>query len=171
MDAYSRSGVSHERKDAGLAGLVRHLNGTLGNNPRASVAPLGGYYASVIIPEGSPTGIAVSTDSVGTKVLVAQRAGKHDTIGIDCVAMNVNDVVCVGADPLAMVDYIGVNVVDPHVAEQLGVGLAEGARRAEVSIPGGEMAQVRDLVKGEGEVHYDLIGTCVGVVPVDRLFF
>jgi phosphoribosylformylglycinamidine cyclo-ligase len=91
-------------------------------------------------------------------------------VGIDCVAMNANDVVCVGDDPVAMVDYIGCNFVDAAVMEQLGKGLAEGARRAEISIPGGELAQVRDLVAGHGDgCHYDLIGTCVGVVPKDRV--
>lgn len=165
MSEYAKSGVSHAAKDAGLAGLVRHLRGTLGNNPRARVADTGSYFASVVEIADLPVALAISTDSVGTKVLVAQMAGRHDTVGIDCVAMNANDVICVGADPVALVDYIGVNVIDPDVAEALGRGFAEGARRAEISIPGGEMAQVRDLVKGWGDgCHYDLIGTCVGVL-------
>ena len=170
MSEYGKSGVSHSSKDAGLSGLVRHLRGTFANNPRASVGNDHGYFASVVETEGSPLALAISTDSVGTKVLVAQMAGKHDTVGIDCVAMNANDVVCVGADPVTLVDYIGVNFVDAAVMEQLGKGLAEGARRAEISIPGGEIAQVRDLVNGWGDgCHYDLIGTCVGVVPRDRV--
>lgn len=170
MSQYASSGVSHHAKDAGLSGLVKHLRGTFGNNPRARVRDDIGYYASVVEVAGSPLALALSTDSVGTKVLVAQMADKHDTVGIDCVAMNANDVVCVGADPVTMVDYIGVNVVDPAVAEQLGRGFAEGARRAELSIPGGELAQVRDLVNGYGDgCHYDLIGTCVGVVDPARI--
>lgn len=170
MSEYGKSGVSHRNKDAGLSGMLSHLRGTHGNNPRARVGNEHGYFASVVEIDGSPLAIAVSTDSVGTKVLVAQMAGRHDTVGIDCVAMNANDVACVGADPVTMVDYIGVNFVDPDVAEQLAKGLAEGARRAEISIPGGELAQVRDLVSGAGDgCHYDLIGTCVGVVPKDRV--
>lgn len=166
--AYAGSGVDHGRKDRGLDGMIAHLRGTYANNPRAAVADGVGGYASVVELLDQPLGIAISTDSVGTKVLVAQMAGRHDTVGIDCVAMNANDVACVGANPLAMVDYVGVNVVDADVMEALARGLAEGARRAEISIPGGEIAQVRDLVRGLGDVHYDLIGTCVGVVEPAR---
>lgn len=167
---YARSGVSHEAKDAGLAGLVKHLRGTFGNHPRARVRDDIGFYASLVEVPGTPLLLAISTDSVATKVLVAQMAGRHESVGIDCVALNVNDVACVGADPVALVDYIGVDVVDPAVMEEIGRGLAEGARRAEVSIPGGELAQVRDLVKGHGAgCHYDLIGTAVGFVEPGKV--
>jgi len=170
MSEYAKSGVDHQRKDAGLSAMVAHLRGTFRNHPVARVRDDVGYYASVLEIPGERLAIAMGTDSVGTKVLVAQRAGRHDTVGIDCVAMNANDVICVGADPIAMVDYIGVNFVDPDVVEALGRGLAEGARRAEISIPGGELAQVRDLVRGHGDgCHYDLIGTCVGVVDRGQL--
>ena len=167
---YAQTGVDHSRKDAGLGGMIAHLRGTYENNPRARVLGEAGHYASVIEIAGSEHALAISTDGVGTKVLVAQMAGRHDTVGIDLVAMNANDVVCCGANPVAMVDYIGVNVVDAGVLEELAKGLAEGARRAEISIPGGEIAQVRELVKGHGEgPHYDLIGTCVGVVGAGQV--
>ena len=170
MSKYAETGVDHARKDSGLGGMVAHLRGTYENNPRARVVGDGGGYASVIEIAGSETALAVSTDGVGTKVLVAQMAGRHDTVGIDLVAMNANDVVCCGANPVAMVDYIGVNVVDGGVLEEISKGLAEGARRAEISIPGGEIAQVRELVKGHGDgPHYDLIGTCVGVVGMNQI--
>ena len=103
--------------------------------------PLPGHYASVIQLD-ERTGIALSTDGVGTKLLVAEQLGRFDTVGIDCVAMNVNDVICVGAEPLAMLDYIAIERADPEVCEQIGVGLARGAELAGIEIPGGELAQL-----------------------------
>lgn len=169
MSEYAKSGVDHERKDRGLAAMVAHLRGTFGHHPTARVRDDVGFYASVLEVPGLSRALVVGTDGVGTKILVAQRAGRHDTVGIDCVAMNVNDVICVGADPIAMVDYVAVNAVDETMVEELGLGLAEGARRAEISIPGGELAQVREMVRGYGECHYDLVGTAVGVVDPDRV--
>ena len=75
-------------------------------------------------------GVAVCTDGIGTKALIAQMMGRYDTVGIDCVAMNVNDLVCVGAQPITLVDYIAVEHAEPAMLEALGAGLAEGARRA-----------------------------------------
>jgi phosphoribosylformylglycinamidine cyclo-ligase len=106
----------------------------------------------------------MSTDTVGTKMVVAERLGRYDTIGIDCVAMNVNDVVCVGAEPVAMLDFIITQRADPAVCEQLGVGLARGAELAGIEIPGGEIAQVGDIVSG-----HELGGTCVGMVELDAI--
>ena len=89
---------------------------------------------------------------------------KYDTIGIDCVAMNVNDLLCVGARPLSMVDYIAVERADAAMLDGIAVGLAEGARQAGISISGGEIAQLRDVVRG-----FDLVGTAVGTVKLDRI--
>jgi phosphoribosylformylglycinamidine cyclo-ligase len=128
-----------------------------------------GYYANVLrIAEN--LGLAISTDSVGSKVLLAELLGKYDTLGIDCIAMNANDVLCVGAEPLAMVDYVAVQEARPAVLEQLGRGLHEGAIQANITIPGGELAQLPEVVKGarEGE-GLDLVGTCIGTVALDRL--
>ena len=108
--------------------------------------PLPGHYASVIKID-ERTGIALSTDGVGTKLLIAEQLGRFDTVGIDCVAMNVNDVICVGAEPLAMLDYLAVDKADPEVCEQIGVGLARGAELAGIEIPGGELAQLGELVQ------------------------
>jgi len=84
--------------------------------------------------------------------------------------MNVNDVLCVGAEPLCMLDYIAVQEADPDLLEQIGKGLHEGARQANISIPGGEIAQVRELITGSREGRgFDLAGTCVGLVPMDRI--
>jgi phosphoribosylformylglycinamidine cyclo-ligase len=95
---------------------------------------------------------------------------KYDTVGIDCIAMNVNDLLCVGAEPLAMLDYIAVQEADPAMLEAIGKGLYEGARQANISIPGGEIAQVRELIRGVREGRgFDLAGACVGIVPMDRI--
>ena len=127
------------------------------------MVPLPGHYASVLrLDDGA--GLALSTDTVGTKMIVAERLGRYDTIGIDCVAMNVNDVICVGAEPIAMLDFILTERADPAICEQLGIGLARGAELAGIEIPGGEIAQVADVVSG-----HELGGTCVGLVDLDAI--
>ena len=110
------------------------------------------------------TGIALSTDGVGTKLVLAEQLGRWDTVGIDCVAMNVNDVVCVGAEPLAMVDYLAVDQADSETAGAIGVGLARGAELAGIEIVGGELAQLGELING-----LDLAGACFGTVQLDSL--
>ncbi len=123
-----------------------------------------GHFAAVM--RVGPRQLAHTTDGVGTKILVAELAGRYDSIGIDCVAMNVNDLVCVGATPLAMLDYIACAEADPDVFSEIGRGLAEGARQAGVSIVGGETAQVPDLLRGLAPGKgLDLVGMAIGVVP------
>lgn len=126
-------------------------------------------YASVL-KLGGNLGLAIATDGVGTKILVAEALGKYDSVGIDCVAMNANDIVCVGAEPHAMVDYIAVRSTDTHQLRDLAVGLAKGAELAHISIPGGETAQVAEMLAGTDEA-FDLVGTCVGTVPLDEMIF
>jgi phosphoribosylformylglycinamidine cyclo-ligase len=161
-DAYARSGVDQGAADSAVAGLVRALGAIDLGRPSRQVS-LPGHYASVIRLD-ERTGIALSTDGVGTKLTVAEELARYDTVGIDCVAMNVNDVICVGAEPLAMLDYIAIERAEPEVCEQLGRGLARGAELAGVEIPGGELAQLGDLVRG-----VDLSGACFGTVPLDAI--
>jgi phosphoribosylformylglycinamidine cyclo-ligase len=145
-----------------VAGLVRALGKIELGRPSAQV-PLPGHYASVI--EVAPNlGIALSTDGVGTKLVLAEALGKLDTVGIDCVAMNVNDVICVGAEPLAMLDYIAIDRANPEICEAIGVGLARGATLAGIEIPGGELAQLGDMVHG-----VDISGACFGTVALDSI--
>ena len=122
-----------------------------------------GYFANVI-DLGNGEGIAFGTDGVGTKIMVAELLNRYDTIGIDCVAMNVNDVICVGARPVSMVDYIACSHTDPEVFNQLGQGLAEGARQSNISISGGEISQIKEIISG-----IDLIGACIGHVSLNKV--
>jgi phosphoribosylformylglycinamidine cyclo-ligase len=161
-DAYARAGVDQGAADAAVGGLVRALAAIDLGRPSRQV-PLPGHYASVIRLDDR-TGIALSTDGVGTKLTIAEALGRYDTVGVDCVAMNVNDVICVGAEPLAMLDYIAIERADPAVCEQLGTGLARGAELAGIEIPGGELAQLGDLVRG-----VDLSGACFGTVALDAI--
>ncbi|MCW2988601.1 MAG: purM [Solirubrobacterales bacterium] len=161
-DAYAKAGVDQGAADSAVAGLVRALGAIELGRPSLQV-PLPGHYASVI-EIGENAGIALSTDGVGTKLLVAEELGRFDTVGIDCVAMNVNDVICVGAEPLAMLDYIAVQKADPAVCEEIGAGLARGAELAGVEIPGGELAQLGDLVSS-----VDVSGACFGTVALDAI--
>jgi phosphoribosylformylglycinamidine cyclo-ligase len=161
-DAYTRAGVSQGAAEAAVAALVESLRKIDPGRPSRQALG-GGHYASVIELD-ERTGIALSTDGVGTKLLVAETLGRWDTVGIDCVAMNVNDVICVGAEPLAMLDYIAVPQADPEVTRELGVGLRRGAELAGVEIPGGELAQLSEIVTG-----LDLVGACFGTVALDSI--
>src|ERR1041384_3161857 len=109
-----------------LSGLLSWVNRTLQFRQGNGEPVLGiGHYANVL-RLGENLGLAISTDSVGTKVLVAEMMRKYDTLGIDCVAMNANDVLCVGAEPIAMVDYVAVQEARADVLERLGKGVCEG---------------------------------------------
>lgn len=163
---YARSGVDTEAGDRALARLLLEIAPTLAFGAPSEVGV--GHFAAVI--HVGPLRLALTTDGVGTKLLVAQLAERYDTIGIDCVAMNVNDLLCVGATPLAMLDYIAVERADPEVFAQIGHGLAEGAKLAGVSIVGGETAQVPEMLRGAGAGRaIDLVGMAIGVVPEGAL--
>src|SRR3954452_1948328 len=160
-DAYAKAGVSQGDADAAVASLVSALAAAPPAESRQVLAS--GHYTNVV-RLNDETGIALSTDGVGTKLVLAEQLGRWDTVGIDCVAMNVNDVVCVGAEPLAMVEYLAVDRPDQKTAEAIGVGLARGAKLAGIEIVGGELAQLGELING-----HDLAGACFGVVALDSL--
>jgi phosphoribosylformylglycinamidine cyclo-ligase len=161
-DAYSQTGVSQRDADSAVEALVRSLKLIETGKP-SRVVPLPGHYASVLRID-ERTGVAFGTDGVGTKMLVAQRLGDFTTIGIDCIAMNVNDLICVGAEPIAMLDFILCRSADPDVCGAIGVGLRRGAERAGIEIPGGEIAQVGDIVSG-----WELGGSAIGLVELDAI--
>lgn len=121
-----------------------------------------GHYAG-LVKIGSQT-IALHSDGVGTKVLVAQLMNRFDTIGIDCVAMNVNDVICVGARPVAFIDYVALRQPNEALLQEIAKGLVEGARQSQMAIVGGETAVLPDVITGEGENAFDLAGMVMGLV-------
>jgi phosphoribosylformylglycinamidine cyclo-ligase len=164
-DAYAAAGVDTRQADAGVAAIVAALSSL---ETSRSVAPSGHYAAVLKVADN--LGIAVGTDSAGSKVIVAEQTGRFDTIGIDCVAMNVNDVVCIGAEPIALVDYLAVEHSDPDMLAQIATGLARGAADAGVEIPGGELAVLPEVVRGHPSPNgFDIVGTCFGTVALDAM--
>ena len=115
-------------------------------------------------------GIAISTDGVGSKLVVAEEADRLETVGIDCIAMNVNDVICVGAEPIALVDYLAVEEPDPKRLARIAQGLRIGAQQANIEIPGGELAVIPELIRGHPSPGgFDLCATCIGTVALDSI--
>jgi phosphoribosylformylglycinamidine cyclo-ligase len=167
-NAYARSGVDTGDAARAVKELVSVLRSIDPGRPSRSAVPPG-HYASVL--EVAPNlGVAICTDGVGSKVIVAEQAGRFDTVGIDCVAMNVNDVICVGAEPLALVDYIAVERADSDMLREIAIGLKAGAEQAGVEIPGGELAQLPELIRGHPSPRgFDLTAACLGTVALDRM--
>jgi phosphoribosylformylglycinamidine cyclo-ligase len=167
-DAYAESGVDSGATDRGVAALVDVLR-TIDLGRPSRTVPLPGHFAAVL-KVGPGLGLALATDGVGSKLIVAEQAGRYDTVGIDCVAMNVNDVVCVGAEPIALLDYLAVEQANPQVMAQIGVGLKRGAELAGVEIPGGEVAVLPELIRGHPSPNgFDLTAACVGTVALDAI--
>ena len=168
---YDAAGVLDNTK-LGLGALLRWVNKTAafrseGQNGRRVVDV--GFFASVV-DIGHGLGLALCTDGVGSKVLIAEMLGRYDTIGIDCVAMNVNDAICVGAEPMSFLDYIAIEHATPSVLEKIAEGLYRGAELAGVTIVGGEISQMPDIIKGHGAGQgLDLVGMCAGIVPLNRI--
>lgn len=121
-----------------------------------------GHYAGLL--DMGSFALAMTTDGVGSKVLIANAIKKWDTVGIDCIAMNVNDLYAIGAEPIAFVDYLAVEKVDPERAVQIAIGLRRGAELSNMTIVGGETASLPEIIKG-----FDLAGTAIGVVDKDKV--
>src|SRR5213079_1382951 len=131
------------------------------------IGDIGSFGALFAMPTGYRDPVLVSsTDGVGTKAMVAHAAGRFTTIGVDLVAMCVDDLVCQGAEPLFFLDYIAVGRLDPDLVEQLVEGVAHGCRQARCALIGGEMAEHPGAME-PGE--FDLVGFAVGVVERDRI--
>jgi phosphoribosylformylglycinamidine cyclo-ligase len=168
IDAYADAGVDTAESDRGVRALVDVLQTIDTGRPSRSVLT-GGHYAAVL--EIAPgLGLALCTDGVGSKLILAEQLGRLDTVGIDCVAMNVNDIICVGAEPVALLDYIAVETVDAGALAQIATGLKRGAELAGVEIPGGELAVLPEMIRGHPSPHgVELSATAVGTVALDRL--
>jgi len=160
---HKTAGVDIDAAEAGLQQIVANIKRTWPLPDALGAVKLDiGYFANVIDIGG--IGLAICTDGVGSKTIIAQMMNRYDTIGIDCVAMNVNDAICVGARPLSMVDYIAVERADADILGAIAIGLAAGAKQAGISISGGEISQLKEVIRG-----VDLIGMAVGIVPLDRI--
>jgi len=159
MVTYSESGVNIDLEEVTISALTEKLKETLHFQ---DVITESGHFAALV--RLGNQALAMSTDGVGSKILVAEMMEKYDTIGIDCVAMVVNDLICVGALPLAMVDYLAVESPNPEIAVQIGEGLAEGCKQAEVAIIGGETASLPEIVR-----NFDLAATGMGVVDLKQV--
>ena len=161
---YSKAGVDIEAGDA----LVEAIKPFAKRTMRAEVlAGVGGFGALCELPKKYKQPVLVSgTDGVGTKLKLAFKWNRHDTVGIDLVAMSVNDVLTSGAEPLFFLDYFGCGKLEPKVAQRVIKGIAAGCEEAGCALIGGETAEMPGMYP-EGE--YDLAGFCVGVVEKDRI--
>jgi len=148
---YAETGVDIEASEAATAALVEAVGDFQGDF--AGLLDVGDRY------------LALAADGVGTKLLVAEALGDYSTVGIDCIAMNANDLVAAGVTPVGFVDYVAVDEPDDETAEQIGRGLSDGADRANVALLGGETAVMPEVVRG-----LDLAGTCAGFATEDELF-
>ncbi len=168
--SYAKSGVDLRKALKMQGSLADILGQTFASRAGKFGQPLMpiGHYAGVI-DLGGGTALTLHTDGVGTKVLVAQELGVFDTIGIDCVAMTVNDLICLGSEPVAVLDYIALERQDEKLVEGLSKGLVEGAKKASVAIVGGETAVLGDMVKGVSGRGFDLVSMGVGVVKKDSI--
>ncbi len=167
-DAYAAAGVDTAQADRAVRALVDVLRTIDLGRPSASVLSSGHYAA--VLRVSDELGVALATDGVGSKLVVAERTGRLDTVGIDCVAMNVNDIVCVGAEPLALLDYLAVEEADAGMLAAIGRGLKAGAEAAGVEIPGGELAVIPELIRGHPSPHgFDLCASCFGTVRLDAI--
>src|SRR4051812_21631048 len=163
-ESYRSAGVDI---DAGEE-AVRRISASVCSTFRPEVlGDIGGFGGLFAFPSGYTEPVMVSsTDGVGTKALVATMTGRYDTIGLDLVAMVVDDLVVTGAEPLFLLDYLSVGALDPDIVEPLVAGVAEGCRQAGCALIGGEMAEHPGSMEKGG---FDLAGFAVGVVERSRL--
>ncbi|MDD3408628.1 MULTISPECIES: phosphoribosylformylglycinamidine cyclo-ligase [unclassified Methanobrevibacter] len=159
MVTYSESGVNIDLEAETVKALASKLKPTL--ELRDIITDSGHFAALVRLGDKA---IAMSTDGVGSKILVAKMMNKYDTVGIDCIAMVVNDILCVGAEPIALVDYLAVENPDPETASEIAEGLVKGAEESNISIIGGETASLPKIIKD-----FDLAGTGIGFVDTDKI--
>jgi phosphoribosylformylglycinamidine cyclo-ligase len=150
---YADAGVDIDASEAATAALVGAVGDIDNTTDYAGLLDIGDRY------------LALATDGVGTKLLVAEALGDYSTVGVDCIAMNANDLVAAGVEPVAFVDYLAVEEPSEEFSEQVGEGLAAGAEEAGMALVGGETAVMPDVIRG-----LDLAGACVGLAPKDAVF-
>ncbi|MDO5853102.1 MAG: phosphoribosylformylglycinamidine cyclo-ligase [Thermoplasmata archaeon] len=157
---YADSGVNIDQKSEAIKALVDEVSYKRQGLGQAVRIP--GLFASLV--DFGDRYITLATDGVGSKLLIAEELNKWDTVGIDCIAMNVNDTICVNAQPTSFVDYIAIDKPNPAITEEIGKGLQKGAELSDMEIVGGEIAVLPEIVNG-----VDLSGTCMGYVEKDKV--
>jgi phosphoribosylformylglycinamidine cyclo-ligase len=155
---YRESGVDIEKEEQAIKEILQSVK----SHRKGIGKSLGGHYAGMI--EFGQYVLVLCTDGVGSKVKIASELKKWDTIGIDCIAMNVNDAICVGAEPLAFVDYLAIDDPKPKITKEIGKGLQKGAELSNISIIGGETASLPEIING-----FDLAGTCLAYVKKNKI--
>ena len=163
--AYAQAGVNIEAGNALVSRIKDLVQSTQTRGVISDIGGFGGLFRPDLTGMAEPVLVA-STDGVGTKLKLAFACNKHDTVGIDLVAMSVNDILVQGATPLFFLDYFATGKLDVDTAQTVVGGVAEGCRRAGCALLGGETAEMPDMY-GPGE--YDLAGFCVGLVDNARL--
>jgi phosphoribosylformylglycinamidine cyclo-ligase len=158
--AYAAAGVDIDLEATAIKALIKNL--TYRRRGKGRMMGTVGHFAGLI--DLGETALALTTDGVGTKMLVADRMKDWSTVGIDCIAMNVNDLYVMNIEPVAFVDYIATDTLSIEKMAQIGIGLNEGAKLANIDIVGGETASLRGLVNG-----LDLAGTCLGMQKKEKI--
>ncbi|GIS96258.1 MAG: hypothetical protein CM1200mP23_0640 [Nitrososphaerota archaeon] len=159
---YKKTGVDISEIKKSQIAIGKLIGSTHNLQKKAKMTHGFGHYAGIVeIPGGKL--LATHTDGVGTKVIIANLMKKYDTIGIDCIAMNVNDIICIGATPISFVDYIAANKNNQKIFKQIVSGLVKGAKKSAMPIVGGETAIMPDLISGKG-FGFDLAGMVVGIL-------
>ncbi len=159
---YKKAGIDISKIKQSQRAIGKLIASTHKLQKKAKITHGFGHYAGIVeIPGGKL--LATHTDGVGTKVVIANMMKKYNTIGIDCVAMNVNDIICIGATPISFVDYIAANKNDVTIFKKIVKGLVTGARKSAMPIVGGETAIMPDVIEGEGFA-FDLAGMVVGIL-------
>jgi len=167
---YANSGVDMEKEDRAMERIKPIFEETCRYRKGVGkcITKIGHFAGIVALNKRQA--LAIKTDGVGTKIFIAELLQKYDTIGIDCVAMNVNDIVCTGAEPISFEDYIAIQDPEPDIIEQIAIGLKKGAEIAKVTIVGGETAVVPEMIRGMREHKgLDLVGMCIGIVDIDKI--
>lgn len=164
-NAYSKAGVDVEAGYQVVERIKKHVARTERIGAMGALGSFGGMFDLSSLNLKEPV-LVSGTDGVGTKLLLAIEADKHDTIGIDCVAMCVNDILAQGAEPLFFLDYIATGKTDPVKMEQIVKGVADGCEQAGAALIGGETAEMPDMYKADD---YDLAGFTVGAVEKQKL--
>lgn len=165
---YKASGVDIEKGYEAVKRMKSHVQRTFRSEVLSELGGFGGVFDLSQARHFKHPVLVSGTDGVGTKLLLAQQAQQLDTIGIDCVAMCVNDVLAQGAEPLLFLDYLAVGANDPQAIESIVAGVADGCQQAGAALVGGETAEMPDLYEAD---EFDLAGFCVGLAERDQLLY